>query len=151
MDSADTTEWLKASNFGFSLSPTVTIQSVSATIFRMARLTGLLFGHALDTIFDADMRFVQSGISLTNNYAKSISWPPNIIGCRRYEYYLDNEGSWGPIDLEDGNGFEIWFKAHGGAAGENNSTCTANLGAIPVDAGLAQVDVIYATICWSGT
>jgi hypothetical protein len=147
-----TTEWLKATNFGFTISPTATIASVTAIIHRYSGRSGL-FGEIVDTIFDEDIRFASGDAALPTNHARSGAWP-SLKGFINFDQsgfvqYVDSDGTWGTNDFDDGNGFGIWVKAHGGAAAEHPGPFGGFL--VPGDGGGVFVNAIWAKVCWSGS
>lgn len=111
LNSIRTTDYLKATNFGFNIPQGATILGIKVEVERSRS------GSGSGNIFDKEVKLVKADSSLSSlNKANTTSWP----GSESYASYgsssdLWNE-SWSPSAINDGN-FGVVFSAKGSSGG----------------------------------
>lgn len=104
------TEYLRASNFGFSIPSTAIICGVVVEAEKSATGIGTVLGVGLSYVTDYSVRLVRNGVVLGNNKATATHW----TGTESYHTYGSSNDIWGvawtPADINSAN-FGIAFSA----------------------------------------
>lgn len=105
------TEYLQATNFGFSIPPTAIICGIVVEAEKSATGIGSVFGIGLSYVSDHSVRLVRNGVVTGNNKATAAHW----TSSETYHSYGGNSDIWGygwtAADINSSN-FGIAFSAN---------------------------------------
>lgn len=105
------TEYLQATNFGFSIPTTAIICGIVVEAEKSATGIGTVLGIGLSYVSDYSVRLIRNGTVVGNNKASATHW----TGSESYHTYGGNSDIWGvawtPADINASN-FGIGFSAN---------------------------------------
>ncbi|SCY35094.1 PKD-like domain-containing protein [Flavobacterium caeni] len=109
LNSNSLSEYLRGTQYGFTIPAGATINGIVLRIMRQSSSTG--GGNSID---DVSVRLMKNGVAVGNNYANGADWPGTMTG-QNYGGAADLWGTtWTPAEINAGNfGAELRVEAEG--------------------------------------